>query len=49
MDTETPKGPTKRSNNPQKLNVAMVPIRQPPPCWVEYRRHVTKQTALSLG
>ena len=44
MDTETPKGPTERSNNPQKLSVAMVLIRQLPPGWVEYGRWVTKQT-----
>ena len=38
MDIETPKGPTKRSNNLQNLSIAVMPIRQPPPGWVEYRR-----------
>ena len=43
MDIEIPKVLTNGSNNPQKLSLAMVPIRQPPPGWVEYRRWVTKQ------
>ena len=30
-------------NIQRKLNVAVVPIRQPPPSWVEYRRCITKQ------
>ena len=38
IDVETPKAPTKRSNNLQNLSIAMVPIRQPHPGWVEYRR-----------
>ena len=29
-------------NIQRKLNVTVVPIRQPPPGWVEYRRHITK-------
>ena len=43
-EIETPKGPTKKSNNPRKLNVTVVPIRQSPPGWVEDRICVTKQT-----
>ena len=43
IDIETPKAPTKRSNNLQNLSIAMVPIRQPRPGWIEYRRWVTKQ------
>ena len=45
MEVETPKGPTTNNpssdqNNTQKqpINIILVPIRQPPPGWVEYRR-----------
>ena len=38
IDVEVPKAPTKRSNNSQNLSIAIIPIRQPPPGWVEYRR-----------
>ena len=50
MEVETPKGltnnPTSTQNNTQKqpINVTLVPIRQPPPRWVEYRRCVVKQS-----
>ena len=44
LEIETPKDPTERSNNPQKVNVTVVPMRQPPSGWVEYRGHVMKQT-----
>ena len=30
-------------NIQRELNVAVIPIRQPPPHWVKYRRCVTKQ------
>ena len=48
MEVETPKGLTngpytKQPNIQRKLNVTVVPIRQPPPGWVEFRRHLTKQ------
>ena len=48
MEIETPEGltngpNTKQPNIQRKLNVTVVPIRQPPPRWVEYRRHVMKQ------
>ena len=36
IEVETP-------NIKRKLNVAVVPIRQCPPVWVEYRRCITKQ------
>ena len=38
IDIKTYKAPTKKSNNSQTLSIAVVPIRQPPPGWVEYRR-----------
>ena len=46
MDMETPKGLTNipNTNQPtiqrQPINMTVVPIRQPPPGWVEYRRCV---------
>ena len=48
MEVEAPKGLTNgpNTNEPniqRKLNVTVVPIRQPSPSWVEYRRGVTKQ------
>ena len=47
MEVETHKGltngpNTKQPNIQRKLNVTVVPIRQPPPRWVEYRRCVIK-------
>ena len=54
MEVETPKGPTTNNpssdqNNTQKqpINVQLVPIRQPPPGWVEYRRHAVKQSQVN--
>ena len=48
MEVEAPKGltngpNTKQPNIQRKRNVTVVPIRQPPPSWVEYRRCITKQ------
>ena len=45
MEVETPKGLTNGPNTNQlkPMNVTVVPIRQPPPGWVEFRRCVTKQ------
>ena len=48
MEVEAPKGltngpNTKQPNIQRKLNVTVVPIRQSPPGWVEYRKCITKQ------
>ena len=50
MEVETPKGPTNspNTNQPniqrQPLNMTVIPIRQPPPRWVEHRRHAVRQS-----
>ena len=49
MEVETPRGltnnPTNTQNNSQRqpINVTLVPISQPSPGWVEYRRCTVKQ------
>ena len=48
IEVEAPKGHTNppiptQPNLQNKLNLTVVPIRQPPPSWVEYRRCITKQ------
>ena len=45
MEVETPKSLTNSPNINQlkPMNVTVIPIRQPPPGWVEFRRCVTKQ------
>ena len=45
MEVETPKGPTNGPNTDQfkPMNVPVEPIRELPPEWVEFRKHVTKQ------
>ena len=45
VEVETPKGLTNSPNTNQlkPMNVTVVPIRQPPPSGVEFRRCVTKQ------
>ena len=46
VEVETPKSLNNSLNTNQlkPMNVTVVPIRQPPPRWVEFRRHVTKQS-----
>ena len=49
MEVEAPKGLTNGPNTRQpniqrKLNVTVVPIRQPPPSWVQYRSIMKQDT-----
>ena len=41
IEVETPKAPTNKPNS-QHLTMTVMPKRQPPPSWVEFRRQVTK-------
>ena len=45
LEVETPNGHSDNPNANQlkPMNVTVIPIRQPPPGWVEFRRCVTKQ------
>ena len=42
IDVEAPKALTNKSNDPQNLTITVIPKRQPPPGWVEFKRQVTK-------
>ena len=44
IDVEAPKAPTK-PNDPQNLTMTMMPKRQPPPGWVEFRKQMTKNNS----
>ena len=50
MKVEPPNGPTNNLSSDQingaqwPSNLTLVPIRQPPPGWMEYRRHVVNQS-----
>ena len=47
IEVEASKAPTKnKSNKSKNLTVAVRPIRQPPPGWVEFRRQVTRQNII---
>ena len=41
LDVETPKGPINKPNS-QHLTMTMMPKRQPPPGWVEFRKQATR-------
>ena len=45
IEVETPRVLTTKTkiNNSQQLTVTVMPKRQPPPGWAEFRRHVTKK------
>ena len=44
VEVKTPRVLTKpKSNKPQQLTMTVMPKRQPPPGWAEFRRHVTKK------
>ena len=45
IDVEAPKAPTNKSNDLQNLTVTVIPKRQPPPGWVEFRGQVTKNNS----
>ena len=49
MEVETPKGltnnlNTNQNNIQQPINMTVIPIRQPPPGWVEYRRYAVRHS-----
>ena len=45
IDVEAPKAPTNKSNDPQNLTITIIPKRQPPPGWIEFRKQATKNNS----